>query len=101
MKKITALIPAAIVLAAALIAGETHPVGIFVSKSGKMLRAEYDNGNDEVVIVLPDKSEVRLHRDVSASGSRYTGDGAEFWEHHGEATYRVDGEVLFVGERRK
>jgi membrane-bound inhibitor of C-type lysozyme len=98
MKKKIAQVLLTAVLATVLAADDMNPVGLFVSKNGETLKAEYDNRNATALVTFPDKRKVRLHRAVSASGARYTGEGIEFWEHQGVATCKVGGKIVFVGK---
>jgi len=71
-------------------------VGVFVSTTGEILRAAY-NDNDTVTLTLPDGSTDVLPIAVSGSGARYAADNREWWEHQGEGTYSVDDQPVFRG----
>lgn len=100
-----ALVPACI--AALGLAGCAKPEsetgrGTFVSATHETVTAIYrqegGTGNRASVrLVLPDKTEVKLYRAVSGSGTRYTNETAEWWEHQGAATYSVAGTNVFRG----
>jgi len=53
------------------------PTGVFV--------ATYLDTKPPVMRLRRDREEVELTPQVSASGARYEGGGASFWEHQGEA----------------
>lgn len=70
----------------------------FISSDGQAIDAVYcDNGT--VSIAFSDGSKEVLTQAVSASGARYTSENHQWWEHHGEATYSVDDEKVFVGKQ--
>lgn len=53
------------------------PSGVFV--------VTYMDSKPPVMRLRRDREEVELSPQVSASGARYAGNGASFWEHQGEA----------------
>ncbi|MEE4146072.1 MAG: MliC family protein [Halieaceae bacterium] len=57
--------------------------------------ATFQNDTDppSVILVRGDEQAVAF-RTRTASGSRYTGEGVDFWEHHGEATLEWFGTTL-------
>lgn len=56
----------------------------WVCPSGKSFKVSFDAGFT-VATVTTDKATYNLPAAISASGSRYTDEKVEFWEHHGEA----------------
>lgn len=70
--------------------------GTFVSASGQSIRADYRN-DGTVTLTWPDGQHRTLVQAVSASGARYIDGMAEWWEHHGEATFSDAGRVVFTG----
>lgn len=75
----------------------------FVSEEGVVVTAVYSHAGGAqnhatVRLLLPDRTQVELHQARSGSGTRYTNDAAEWWEHHGEATYVVRGTNVFRGK---
>jgi len=73
--------------------------GAFVSEKGEAITAIY-YANDTVRLHLFDKTEAELYSAISASGARYTNNAAEWWEHHDEATYDIQGRNIFKGKNR-
>lgn len=69
----------------------------FIAETGEIVEAVY-YADESVQLQLPDQTKADLQIAVSGSGSRYTNGSAEWWEHQGEATYRVNDEVLFSGK---
>jgi membrane-bound inhibitor of C-type lysozyme len=71
--------------------------GVFVSDSGETIRADYrDNGT--VTLTFADGTTRVLSQALSASGARYVSGSDEWWEHHGEAAYSVNGKQMFLGK---
>lgn len=61
------------------------------------IRADYrDNGT--VTLTFADGTTRVLSQALSASGARYVSGSDEWWEHHGEATYSVNGKWMFLGK---
>ena len=52
---------------------------------GGVFAASYTNGKPPVLRLRRDREVVELAPQISASGARYAGNGASFWEHQGEA----------------
>jgi len=77
-------------------AGEVIGVGVFESAPGVRVRASY-RADGTVHLRLPQGGERVLWQVPAASGARYASGEAQWWEHHGEATYSVGGEVRFTG----
>jgi membrane-bound inhibitor of C-type lysozyme len=77
------------------IAPEITDYFIFSCPSGDELKIRYDNQNNEAIILFHDQKYI-LQRAISGSGARYVNDDESivFWEHHGEATLEVDGEIV-------
>lgn len=73
--------------------------GVFVADDGQSVRAVYRD-DDSVTLTFADGREEVLHIAISGSGARYTQGDREWWEHQGEATYSVDGQVMFRGKRQ-
>lgn len=71
--------------------------GTFVSAKGDAITALH-YADDTVRLEFQDKTAVELCLAVSASGARYTNHTAEWWEHHGEATYDIRGTNVFLGK---
>lgn len=69
----------------------------FISEKGETITAVY-YADESVQLQLPDQTKAELFLAVSGSGSRYTNDASEWWEHQGEATYEVDGKSHFHGK---
>ena len=76
-------------------------VAIYVSEKGEAVTATYDIQVGTVQVILPDKSQVKFHQAISASGARYTNGIGIFWEHQDEATYSVGDSILFVGKVKR
>jgi membrane-bound inhibitor of C-type lysozyme len=72
----------------------------FLSDSGSAIQATYYS-NGTVSLKLTDSTVLILPIVMSGSGTRYADDRYEWWEHQGEATYTVDGKVIFVGNIEK
>jgi membrane-bound inhibitor of C-type lysozyme len=68
---------------------------IFSCPSGDEIKIIYDNKNNETIILFSEQRYV-LQRAISGPGTCYTNDDESivFWEHHGEATLEVDGEIV-------
>ena len=71
--------------------------GLFFADDGSSISARYYS-NGTVTLQFQDMTRQTLHAARSASGARYALGGQEWWEHHGEATYAVNGKVVFVGK---
>lgn len=69
----------------------------FVSDSGQVIQAVYRD-DDTVTLTFPDHRTQALKLAVSASGARYVSGANEWWEHQGEATYRVNDQLIFSGK---
>ena len=74
--------------------------GVFYADDGSSISAMYYS-NETVTLQFQDMTQQTLHIARSASGARYTLDGQEWWEHHGEATYTVNGKKIFVGKLKQ
>ena len=72
----------------------------FLSDNGNVILATYFT-NNTVILKFSDSSTLALPIAISGSGSRYANENHEWWEHHGEATYSVDGKVVFIGNLQK
>jgi hypothetical protein len=71
--------------------------GTFVSPNGQVITAVYLD-DDTVRLRLPNHTENKLYLTKSGSGIRYTNAVAEWWEHHGEASYYRGGTNVFTGK---
>ena len=69
----------------------------FVSETGQEVRAEYIS-DKTVKLTFADGSTLILPIAPSGSGARYASAEAEWWEHHGEATYSAAGHAVFTGK---
>jgi membrane-bound inhibitor of C-type lysozyme len=72
----------------------------YLSVSGTTIHATYYTDNT-VNLKFSDNSSLILPIAVTGSGARYANDRYEWWEHQGEATYFIDGKVVFVGNIQK
>ncbi|MFH1349542.1 MAG: MliC family protein [Pseudomonadota bacterium] len=70
----------------------------YVSDKGKRLTAYFDTKAHTVTVKLPTGKVATLPLAISASGARYSNDIETFWEHHGEASYWIGGELIFRGK---
>lgn len=70
---------------------------VYVADNGQVIRALYRD-DDTVTLNLPDGKTEILELAISASGARYVSGEKEWWEHQGQATYRVDDELIFSGK---
>jgi hypothetical protein len=71
---------------------------VFHSEAGVSIQAVY-SGEGYVQLTFDDGHVQLLQQVVSASGSRYSAGDAQWWEHHGEATYSLNGQVVFAGKQ--
>src|SRR5215207_9952058 len=60
--------------------------------SGVLLRVRFPSATT-AILSLGSRT-YRLKNTAAASGARYSGQGVEFWEHHGEATLERGGKAL-------
>lgn len=65
---------------------------------GTVLTVVYNTASDTVKVHLPSGKVLRMRNARAASGSRYVKGQAEFWEHHGEGTLRVEEVLVFRGK---
>ena len=72
----------------------------YLSVCGTIIHATYYT-NNTVNLKFPDNHSLILPIAVSGSGARYANDRYQWWEHQGEATYSIDGKVVFVGNIQK
>ena len=70
--------------------------GTFTAPGGQTIRATYFD-NARVILLFADGSTKTLQQAPSGSGSRYVSGDLEWWEHHGEASYSVNGKQVFQG----
>ena len=75
-------------------------IATFVSDTGKQIRAEYRK-DETVKLIFPGGKTELLPLAISGSGARYASDNAEWWEHQGEATYSINGKVVFSGKLQR
>jgi membrane-bound inhibitor of C-type lysozyme len=77
------------------IAPEITDYFIFSCPSGDEIKIRYDNKNNEAILLFREQRYI-LQRVISGSGARYANNDESivFWEHHGEATLEVDGEIV-------
>ncbi len=77
------------------IAPEITDYFIFACPSGDEIKIRYDHKNNEAILLFREQRYV-LQRVISGSGARYADNDESivFWEHHGEVTLEVDGEIL-------
>lgn len=68
---------------------------IFSCPSGDEIKIRYDNKKDEAILLFREQRYI-LQKVLSGSGARYANNDESivFWEHHGEATLEVDGEIV-------
>ena len=68
---------------------------VFSCPSGDKIKIRYDNINNEAILLFQDQIHV-LKRVISGSGARYTNNEETivFWEHQGEVTLGIDGEIV-------
>jgi len=71
---------------------------VYNSDRGTRLKAYFDKTSHTVTVSLTSGREVTLPLAVSASGARYSNDRETFWEHHGEASYWINEELVFRGK---
>ena len=71
----------------------------FASASGTEIRADY-LANATVKLTFPDGGTQILKQAISGSGIRFVSGNDEWWEHQGEASYRHDGILVFIGRRK-
>jgi len=81
-------------------ASAEQTVAVYVAKNGHTLTATFNDQDDSVSLLLPDKHQVRLQRAAAASGIRYTLGRQEFWSHRDEASYSVGGKTMFQGREK-
>ena len=72
----------------------------YLSVCGTIIHATYYT-DKTVKLKFSDNHSLILPIAVSGSGARYANDRYEWWEHQGEATYSIDGKVVFVGNIQK
>jgi len=72
----------------------------YLSVSGTTIHATYYT-DKTVKLKFSDNNSLILPIAVSGSGARYANDRYQWWEHQGEATYSIDGKVVFVGNIQK
>lgn len=70
---------------------------VFYSELGGSIQAVYSD-EGYVQLTFDDGRSLVLQQVVSGSGARYQGHSAEWWEHHGEAVYKVNGQIVFTGK---
>lgn len=78
--------------------------GAFVATNGQSITAIYFKpvrfgAPGSVTLVFDDKKRLQLEQARSGSGIRFTNNLAEWWEHQGEATYKVNGRETFRGKK--
>ncbi|TCS40318.1 membrane-bound inhibitor of C-type lysozyme [Reinekea marinisedimentorum] len=66
---------------------------------GTTVQAAYSS-EGHVLLTFKDGHTQLLKQAVSASGSRYVAEGVEWWEHQGEVTYKINGQLIFMGQQR-
>jgi len=71
---------------------------VYVSEKGERLSASFDRVSRTVTVSLPKDRVVTLPLALSASGARYSNGRETFWEHQGEASFRIDEKPVFQGK---
>lgn len=71
---------------------------VYKSPEGKTLEVLFNTRLKTATVKLAGEKTRELPQVISASGARYSDGKNTFWEHHGECSYWVGGELLFSGK---
>ena len=74
--------------------------GVFYADDGSSISATYYS-DETVILQFQDATQQTLRAARSGSGTRYTLNSREWWEHQGKATYTVNGKTIFVGKLKQ